>query len=90
MNLARISANGQITVPIEIRRLLKLKEGDKLLFIQKENGEVVIDNAAKTALIKAQKSFSGAAEDFGVKNDDDVQEMVNEIRYGNKKRLKPR
>ena len=30
MNLAKISANGQITVPIEIRRLLNLKSGDKI------------------------------------------------------------
>ncbi len=32
MNLAKISANGQITVPVEIRRLLGLKSGDKILF----------------------------------------------------------
>ncbi|MDR1487091.1 MAG: AbrB/MazE/SpoVT family DNA-binding domain-containing protein, partial [Deltaproteobacteria bacterium] len=32
MNLARVSANGQITVPVEIRRALRLKEGDKVLF----------------------------------------------------------
>ena len=31
MNLAKISANGQITVPVEIRRQLGLKSGDKLI-----------------------------------------------------------
>ncbi len=35
MNLAKISANGQITVPVETRRLLGLKPGDKILFYQK-------------------------------------------------------
>ncbi len=30
MNLAKISANGQITVPVEIRRLLGLKSGDDI------------------------------------------------------------
>ena len=34
MNLAKLSANGQITVPVEIRRALGLKEGDKVLFIR--------------------------------------------------------
>ncbi len=29
MNLAKVSSNGQITVPIEIRRKLGLKSGDK-------------------------------------------------------------
>ena len=38
MNLAKISSNGQITVPVEIRRLLGLKSGDKILFLQKQNG----------------------------------------------------
>jgi len=82
MNLAKISSNGQITVPIEIRRLLKLKEGDKILFFQSESGEIVIDNASANAIRKAQKAFAGAAKDFGVDNEDDVQRMIDEIRYG--------
>ena len=35
MNLAKISANGQIIVPVEIRRQLGLKSGDKILFRKK-------------------------------------------------------
>ena len=46
MNLAKISANGQITVPIEIRKLLKLKTGDKILFYQKQDGDIVLSNAS--------------------------------------------
>lgn len=81
MNLAKISANGQITVPIEIRRLLGLKSGDKLLFFQKQNGEVVVSNASAQAIRKAQASFAGAAEVMGVTSEDDVQALVDEIRY---------
>lgn len=82
MNLAKISANGQITVPIEIRRILGLKSGDKILFFQKPNGEVVINNASAQAIYKAQAAFEGVAETMGVYNDDDVQSLVNEVRYG--------
>ena len=82
MNLAKISANGQITVPVEIRRLLNLKSGDKILFIQKRNGEIVINNASAEAIYKAQKAFTGVAEAMGVFNEDDVQKLVNEVRYG--------
>lgn len=32
MNLAKISANGQITCPVEIRRLLGLKSEDKIMY----------------------------------------------------------
>ena len=62
MNLAKISANGQITVPVEIRRQLGLKSGDKILFLQNQNGEIVISNASAAAIRKAQSAFSGAAE----------------------------
>ena len=31
---------------------------------------------------KAQKAFRGAAEILRVSNDDEIQELVNEIRYG--------
>ena len=85
MNLAKISANGQITVPAEIRRLLGLKSGDKILFFQKPNGEVVINNASAQAIYKAQKAFEGVAEQMGVYNEDDVQALVDEVRYGKEK-----
>ena len=85
MNLAKVSANGRITVPAEIRRLLGLKSGDKILFFQKPNGEVVINNASAQAIYKAQKAFEGVAEQMGVVNDDDVQALVDEIRYGKEK-----
>jgi hypothetical protein len=51
MNLAKISANDQITVPAQ-------------------------------AIYKAQKAFEGVAEQMGVSNEDDVQALVNEVRYG--------
>ena len=81
MNLAKVSANGQVTVPVEIRRKLHLKEGDKLLFIERD-GEIMINNASATAIVRAQAAFAGAAKDFGVENDDDVQTLVDEVRYG--------
>ncbi len=82
MNLAKVSANGQITVPLEIRKRLRLKEGDKLLFIERDNGEVIIDNASSSAVVKAQQAFTGAAEDFGIADENEVQGLVDEVRYG--------
>ncbi len=85
MNLAKISANGQVTLPVEIRRLLGLRSGDKVLFSQKQDGEVVLSNASANAIRKAQAAFAGAAEDMGVCNEDDVQALVDEVRYGREK-----
>ena len=82
MNLAKISANGQITVPIEIRRLLGLKSGDKVLFFPTQDGEIVVSNASSKAIRKAQAAFAGAAETMGVTSEDDIQALVDEVRYG--------
>ena len=77
MNVARISANGQITVPAEIRRLLKLKEGDKLLFLQKENGEVIVNNSSLVAVQEAQNSVAGS--NF---SEEEILTEVMKLRYG--------
>jgi len=84
MNLAKLSANGQVTVPSEIRKKLNLKEGDKILFFERSDGEVLIDNASATSIINAQKAFEGSAKDFGVNSEEDVQRLVDEERYGKK------
>jgi len=54
MDLAKISCNGQITVPVEIRRALKVKAGDKIAFFQKKNGEVVVANLNIAAILETQ------------------------------------
>lgn len=81
MNLAKISSNGQITVPLEVRRALNLKPGDKVLFIQNDKGQFTIGNASAQAIFKAQAAFEGVAEQLGIANEEDVQALVNEVRY---------
>jgi AbrB family looped-hinge helix DNA binding protein len=36
MELAKITSKGQITLPIAIRRTLKLNDGDKVAFVERE------------------------------------------------------
>lgn len=80
MNLAKLSTNGQITVPVEIRRHLDLHPGDKMLFLRKSNGEIVVSNAALSALSAAQDAFAGAASDLGVDDEAAVQALVDDVR----------
>ena len=82
MNLAKISANGQITVPVEIRRQLGLRSGDKILFFQNQNGEIVISNASAAAIRKAQAALAEAAEALGASGEEGIQALVDEARYG--------
>lgn len=79
MNLARVSANGQITVPVEIRRALRLKEGDKMLFFQKENGEIVVNNTSLVAITEAQQAIAGSAY-----SEEEILADVMRLRYGDK------
>ena len=76
MNLARVSSNGQITVPVEIRRKLAIKEGDKIMFFEK-NGEIVLKNFSLFAICEVQ----AALKDIDV-SEDDILNDVMELRYG--------
>lgn len=80
MELARLSSKGQITIPIEIRKKLNLKEGDKVLFLE-ENGKIMIANSSLVALREFQQAMEGEAEKQGILSEEDVNEMVKEIRF---------
>jgi AbrB family looped-hinge helix DNA binding protein len=79
MELAKVTSKGQVTIPVEIRRKLGIKNGDKILFVE-DAGKVYMMNSSMDALREAQKAFEGEAERLGLKNDDDVMEMIKEIR----------
>ncbi|OXT06034.1 AbrB/MazE/SpoVT family DNA-binding domain-containing protein [Thermoanaerobacterium thermosaccharolyticum] len=79
MEIAKVTSKGQITIPIDIRKKLNLKDGDKVIFIE-EGDKIIFANAAKVAFINIQKAFEGEAERLGLKNEQDVVDMVNEIR----------
>lgn len=79
VELAKVTSKGQITIPIAIRKLLGIKEGDKVLFVQ-EGGKVVMRNASLDALAEVQKAFQGTADELGIKDEQGVVDMVKEIR----------
>lgn len=79
MELAKVTTRSQITIPKEIRKKLNLKEGDKVVFIE-ENGKIVIENSAMFALRQIQNEFKGEAEKAGLKNEQEVVDLVKEIR----------
>jgi antitoxin PrlF len=42
MSTAALTSKGQLTVPVEVRRKMGLKPGDRVVFIERENGEFVL------------------------------------------------
>ena len=83
MELAKVTTKGQITIPKAIRELLDLKEGSKIIFIQKGK-DVIIKNSSMLALEKIQDAFEGEAERLGLKTEEDVV-MIKKSRKERKK-----
>jgi AbrB family looped-hinge helix DNA binding protein len=79
LDVSRVTSKGQVTIPIEMRRRLGIKEGDKVVFIE-EAGKIVIANAAMLALKDIQETFRGEAERLGLHDEQDVVKMVKEVR----------
>ena len=79
MELAKVTSKGQITIPIDIRKKLGIKEGDKVLFIE-EGDKVMLVNSTLMALKEAQNAFSGEAERLGLKDEQDVVDMIRKLR----------
>ena len=42
MSTAKLTSKGQTTIPIDVRRRLGLKPGDKIRFVLEDDGRVVI------------------------------------------------
>ena len=79
MELAKVTSKGQITIPVEIRRKLGIKNGDKILFME-EGGKVYMMNSSMDAFSAAQRAFAGEAERVGLRNDEDVVAIIKELR----------
>ena len=79
MDLAKVTSKGQLTIPIEIRKKLGIKNGDKVLFVE-EAGRVYMMNSSMYAFREAQAEFAGEAERLGLKDEDDVMDMIKEMR----------
>ena len=84
MELAKVTTKGQVTIPKAIRELLDLKEGSKILFIQRGN-DIIIQNSTMLALERIQKAFEGEADRLGLKTEEDVVQMIKEFRKNRKK-----
>ena len=79
MELAKITPDGQIKLPTNILVKLGVKVGDKIIFVEDGN-KIILENAAKIAFSNIRTAFSGEAEWLGIKDEDDIVKLVDEIR----------
>jgi AbrB family looped-hinge helix DNA binding protein len=79
MELAKLTSKGQITIPKQIRTKLKLKEGDKVFFLE-EKGRIYFQNASQIALMDLQKEMEGQAQKADFKSEEDVEDYIRQLR----------
>jgi AbrB family looped-hinge helix DNA binding protein len=56
MATAAVTSKGQITIPLEVRKKLGIKPGDRIRFVEGENGEYIL--RPKTGSIMDLKGFA--------------------------------
>ena len=79
MEIAKVTSNGQITIPSDIRRRLSIKDGDKVLFLESDDGVLML-NSSMIALRQLQKDMEGEAEKAGLFTEADVVKFCREVR----------
>ena len=79
MELAKVTSKGQVTIPVEIRRKLGIKNGDKVLFME-EGGRIYMMNSSMDAFREAQRAFAGEADKAGIDGEEDVNRLIKELR----------
>ncbi len=79
MDIARVTSNGQITIPADIRRRLNIKDGDKVLFMESDEGVLML-NSSVVAFKQLQLEMEGEAEKAGLLTEGDVVELCREVR----------
>lgn len=86
MDVATISANGQITLPVGVRKRLQLGPGDQVVFVENEQGDLVVVRPSVAALLEAQRAFRGAAQEAGIDSEEDLDAMVADQRTEGRRR----
>ena len=81
---AKVMAKGQITLPKDIRDMLRVDAGDRVTLIC-EDDRVIMMNSAIYAMKMLQKDMAGEAEKAGLHSDEDVIDMIMKMRAEDRK-----
>ena len=79
LNTAKVMSKGQITLPIDIRKNMRLSTGDRIALIY-ENDRVIMINPAIYAMETLQKEMKVEWEKAEINNEEDIINLCREIR----------
>ena len=78
LEVAKVMAKGQITLPKDIREKLSVDTGDRVALIW-DGDRVVMMNPALYAIRVLQSEMAGMAEEAGFPDDDSVAEYITNM-----------
>lgn len=78
----KVMEKGQVTIPKDVRKILGVSSGDRITFVV-ENGSVRVINSTIYAMQMLQAQMDGEAEATGIISDEDVLNLVEEVRAEN-------
>jgi len=79
IDVSRVTTKGQITIPVEFRNKFSIKEGDKIVFMEKD-GMIILVNSNRVAFEEFQRAMAGEAEKAGILSEEDVVALCREVR----------
>jgi AbrB family looped-hinge helix DNA binding protein len=68
---SRITSKGQATIPLQVRKRLKLEPGDAVLFEESDSGAISLRRGDALDLA-CYRALENTLPDWGSKNDDDA------------------
>ena len=77
-DVAKVTSKGQITIPKAVRDKLRLKKGDRVLFMEAD-GKIVVENAALIAFKKLSGEVAQEIERMGV-TEEEATGWLEEVR----------
>ena len=78
-NTAKVMSKGQITLPVDIRKNMKLTVGDRIALIY-ENDRVIMMNPAIYAMEVLQREMEGEWDKAGITSEEDINTLMREVR----------
>jgi len=78
-NTAKVMSKGQITLPTDIRKSMKLSTGDRVALIF-QNDRVIMMNPAIYAMETLQREMGGEWAKAGINSEEDINALMKEIR----------
>ncbi|MFT9494592.1 MULTISPECIES: AbrB/MazE/SpoVT family DNA-binding domain-containing protein [Bacillota] len=67
---ARLTSKGQITIPKSVRQALDLNEGDRVIFVEEEDGKMVVKKGALVVFDEFADAVSQEAKEKGITEED--------------------